>query len=149
MRALTGYLPHMSSDAPALHLHVSMTGAMTSIAARREVRRLLHDRAGTAELDAVLLATSELLNNALAYNGGRCELSVWYPWTPSIVRVEVADSGRTLPTMPAVPSPSQLSGRGLNIVDTLVDRWGAEPRPEGKIVWFEIDEPHPGDSSRP
>ena len=133
----------MSRDAPTLHLHVSTAGELTSMAARREVRRLMHDRAGTSELDAVLLATSELLNNALAYNGGRCELAVWYPWTPSIVRVEVADSGHTLPTMPAVPSPSQLSGRGLNIVDTLVDRWGAETRPEGKIVWFEIDEHRP------
>ena len=29
-------------------------------------------------------------------------------------------------------------GRGMLLVDRLADRWGAEPRPVGKRVWFEL-----------
>lgn len=131
----------MTRGEPALVLHVSLTGEpparLSAVAARREVRRTLTDHLSAVDLDAVLLATSELVNNALAHNEGRCAVRLWSD--PASIRVEVADSGSTLPVLPAVPPPAQLSGRGLNIVDTLVDRWGTEREATGKFVWFELD----------
>lgn len=143
----------MALRAPDLSLHVTTSGEpvgrVTSIGARREVRRLLTGRITHPDLDAVLLATTELVNNALTHaspglsNAG-CTVRVWFD-DPLLVRVEVADSSPVLPGLPAQPAPSQLSGRGLNIVDTLVDRWGADPVPDpttetgGKFVWFELD----------
>lgn len=136
------------ASAPDLHLRVSTSGEpvgrVTAIGARREVRRLLTNDLGAADLDAVLLATSELVNNALmhassARASGVCEVRVWLDRS-SRVRVEVADDSDVQPVLPAPPSAAQLSGRGLNIVDTLVDRWGSEPVPEGgKYLWFELD----------
>jgi anti-sigma regulatory factor (Ser/Thr protein kinase) len=34
--------------------------------------------------------------------------------------------------------PMNQSGRGLSVVATLADRWGAELRPDGKAVWAEL-----------
>jgi two-component sensor histidine kinase len=136
------------ANAPDLHLRVSVSGEpvgrVTAIGARREVRRLLTNDLAAADLDAVLLATSELVNNALMHaaplgGSGVCEVRVWFDRS-SRVHVEVADQSDVLPELPSPPSAAQLSGRGLNIVDTLVDRWGAEPTPDGgKYLWFELD----------
>jgi hypothetical protein len=32
------------------------------------------------------------------------------------------------------------SGRGLMLLELLADRWGVQPRGEGKCIWFEMDE---------
>ncbi|MDY0810292.1 ATP-binding protein [Kitasatospora purpeofusca] len=32
------------------------------------------------------------------------------------------------------------SGRGLQLVQGLTHRWGAEPQKRGKLVWFELDQ---------
>ncbi len=138
-------MPFGASD---LMLHVTTTGApvgrFTSIGARREVRRLLAGRMSAPDLDAVLLATSELVNNALvhaapAVGTGACEVTVWLA-DADVVRVEVADAGDHVVELPPPPPAAQLFGRGLNIVDTIVDRWGAERTAgAGKVVWFELD----------
>ena len=55
------------------------------------------------------------------------------------LRAEVEDSGTELPQLPPVPPPSQVRGRGLNIVDTVASRWGSQHSRRGKTVWFELD----------
>jgi anti-sigma regulatory factor (Ser/Thr protein kinase) len=116
--------------------------ATSAFAARRAMRTLLGPEAMTPFGEAALLALTELVNNALAYNDNGCWVSVWF--TPDHrLRVTVEDTGTTLPTLPPVPAPAQLRGRGLNIVDTIADRWGSEPSERGKTVWFELDHwPH-------
>ncbi|MEV7775378.1 ATP-binding protein [Kitasatospora sp. NPDC086791] len=34
---------------------------------------------------------------------------------------------------------SRCSGRGLHLVRTLTHRFGADPRKQGKVVWFELE----------
>jgi hypothetical protein len=36
------------------------------------------------------------------------------------------------------------TGRGLQLVERLADRWGSEPRTGGKVVWFEVAAPDQG-----
>ncbi|MGW1880873.1 ATP-binding protein [Streptomyces sp. NPDC001970] len=63
----------------------------------------------------------------------RCELR------DEALRVEVSDASDVLPR-PRKAAPDDESGRGLALVSTLADNWGAHPRAcgIGKKVWFEV-----------
>ncbi|MFE7105321.1 ATP-binding protein [Streptomyces sp. NPDC057575] len=54
------------------------------------------------------------------------------------MRVEVADSCRDVPRV-VVGDELDEGGRGLVLVDAVTDKWGVEPRRDGrgKTVWFE------------
>lgn len=86
---------------------------------------------------AVLLV-SELVSNCVkhskATNG---VIEVLTHVTPSVVRVEISDDGGGFEPHP-VPHDDSESGRGLELVQELADRWG---RPTGlsTSVWFELD----------
>ena len=55
------------------------------------------------------------------------------------LRIEVDDADdRSLPAVAPAPGPAAESGRGLLLVDELATRWGADPIPGGKRVWFEV-----------
>lgn len=54
-----------------------------------------------------------------------------------IVRVAVDDGSDNAPRLGA-PDTVDLGGRGLPLVATLASRWGWEPLPFGKRVWFEV-----------
>jgi PAS domain S-box-containing protein len=104
--------------------------------ARRLVRRTLLD-AGCDELvEPAVLATSELVTNALVHAGTPIGVSVEI--LPEGVRVEIADGSRHLPERRAYGTAAG-TGRGLVAVDSLVDGWGVrrEGSP-GKVVWFEL-----------
>jgi len=89
-----------------------------------------------AELvDLTVLLTSELVTNAVVHGRGPIQL----------LRVEVGDGEPRLPDGPAKPTDSDVSGRGLMILERLADRWGSHSRrtPPGKVVWFEVRHPLP------
>ncbi|MBL3665473.1 ATP-binding protein [Streptomyces sp. M2CJ-2] len=91
--------------------------------------------------DTAELLLSELMTNAYRHAKvpagreirARCEL------TDDRIRITVTDADDTLPT-PATACPDDESGRGLALVETLADDWGAELRESGvgKTVWFEV-----------
>jgi anti-sigma regulatory factor (Ser/Thr protein kinase) len=69
---------------------------------------------------------------------------------PSLLRVEVHDGGAPFDSGARVVSTKATSGRGLQLVDALVDRWGVVHE-RGNRIWFEIDQ-HTGgghDGPRP
>jgi anti-sigma regulatory factor (Ser/Thr protein kinase) len=87
---------------------------------------------------AVVLLVSELVTNSVRHSkvaGGMIELLASI--SPDLVRVEVSDDGEGFDPGPAADHES-VSGRGLQLVQELADRWG---RPTGlrTSVWFEID----------
>ncbi len=88
------------------------------------------------EADALLL-TSEIVTNATGVGGG-CVLSAWYLPDDGSLRVEVHDHSSHVPAVPSRRASSQLSGRGLRIVDALASRWGIDRDADGKSVWFEM-----------
>jgi anti-sigma regulatory factor (Ser/Thr protein kinase) len=84
----------------------------------------------------VELLTDELVSNVVRHVGSPMHLRAQRQATA--IRVEVDDES-TEPPLCQHPAPSQDSGRGILLVDTLSTAWGFDLRAEGKTVWFEID----------
>lgn len=106
--------------------------------APREARQFV--RGALAEVDpdlvdAVELLVSELVTNAVIHASSAPRLEV--ALLPDRVRVEVHDDD---PAMPArrTPDEDRPGGRGLLLLDGVASSWGAEPRGDGKVVWFEV-----------
>ncbi|MGW7402973.1 ATP-binding protein [Streptomyces sp. NPDC054833] len=102
--------------------------------ARSAIREVL-PRWGLAGLvPTTELLVSELVCNALRHAVGPLSLTLE---RVSAVRCVVTDGSSTLPR-PTDADVEDESGRGLALVDTLAARWGCEPGPVGKSVWFEL-----------
>jgi PAS domain S-box-containing protein len=106
-----------------------------------EARRLLRDAlsgVGAPEaVEAAQVAISEIVTNALVHAGTHMRLRVLL--TGEALRVELMDGSPHLPHQLDY-SDNATTGRGLRVVDEMVDRWGAYPLGDGKVVWFEISE---------
>ncbi|MFH8804850.1 ATP-binding protein [Streptomyces sp. NPDC017936] len=85
--------------------------------------------------DAVLLV-SELVGNAVRHTGARV-FGLRMRHRRGWIRVEVRDPSRGLPCLMPVQE-TDVSGRGLFLVDKLADRWGVDLLPRGKTTWFEM-----------
>jgi anti-sigma regulatory factor (Ser/Thr protein kinase) len=85
--------------------------------------------------DAVLLV-SELVGNAVRHTGARV-FGLRMRRRRGWIRIEVRDPSRGLPCLMPVQE-TDLSGRGLFLVDKLSDRWGVDLLPRGKTTWFEM-----------
>jgi PAS domain S-box-containing protein len=93
------------------------------------------------------LAVSEIVTNALVHAGTPVDVTTLVD--ELTVRVEVGDGS---PHLPDARDYDDLAGtgRGLRLLDELVDVWGVTPRVDGKVVWFELFhqldvKPSPGD----
>lgn len=111
--------------------------------ARRFVRAVLAEAAVTQWADAVELAVSELVTNAVVHAGTEVEVTVQVvevgagaEGEPG-VRLEVADRSARMPVA-RDHGVTAGTGRGLHLVTEVVDRWGADPRAGGKVVWCEM-----------
>ena len=87
-------------------------------------------------VDTVVLLTSELVTNAVLH--ARTMVTVTVSLDARRLRVEVCDRSRTLPRMRPY-GVDDATGRGLPMIGAYAAAWGADPRPDGKCVWFEID----------
>jgi serine phosphatase RsbU (regulator of sigma subunit) len=109
--------------------------------ARQELRAIMHDWASPDQVDAAVLLASELLANVLVHTDVEGALVAAMSGTPGSrrLRIEVADRSDELAHR---RSPGELasSGRGLILLDLLSDRWGMQPRGDGKAIWFDLDE---------
>ncbi|MGP2435809.1 ATP-binding protein [Streptomyces sp. JW3] len=112
-------------------------------------RTLFREQAVAWELPPDLTDTAELLLSELVTNAyrhakvpqgreirARCVLT-----DDGCLRLLVTDASDALP-VPATAGPDTASesGRGVLLVETLADDWGAEPRAGGigKVVWCEL-----------
>ncbi len=113
--------------------------AHSARAARRFIRRVLHDWHCESLSDTSELLASEVVTNALLHAGSAVELVVRRQPGPRI-RVEVGDHSGVAPVVNA-RTPGAATGRGLVLVDALSARWGVTAIPNdlmGKRVWFEV-----------
>jgi anti-sigma regulatory factor (Ser/Thr protein kinase) len=98
------------------------------------VERVLLDRCPQALVEAAALLASELVTNAVQH--ARTSLTLSVSTSRDGVRLEVSDGSTRMPVLRDAPTGN--NGRGLVLVDRLAHSWGAEPRPDGKIVWLEL-----------
>lgn len=103
--------------------------------ARRQIRDLLTGSGREDLLDACLLLVSEVVTNALLHAGTEIELRAVL--LTGGVRVEVGDGSPHLPT-PRSYAATAGTGRGLAMLESMVDDWGVTRLPHGKLVWFQL-----------
>ena len=123
---------------PGAHLHTELPATAASVReARRLIQSLYADSAVGADRDTVLLLVSELVSNAVLHAQSPVEVSA--VTVGGTLRVEVHDHSSVLPRLHD-HSIDATSGRGLQMVDRLADRWGTESAGPGlgKVVWFEL-----------
>ncbi|MET9257863.1 ATP-binding protein [Streptomyces sp. NPDC048182] len=101
-----------------------------------QVVALRHWDLGSKATEDTVLLVSELVGNAVRHTGARI-VGLHLRRRPGWIRVEVRDPSRGLPCLLPV-RPTDLSGRGLFLVDKLSDRWGVDLLPRGKTTWFEL-----------
>jgi len=125
-----------------VELHLDLTRGVSSPSqGRNAVRRLLGEDASAAFVADAMLATSELVTNALLHGHGMLELSACFDRVTGCLRVEVADSSSELPQTVA----REVGGLGLRVVAELSSAWGSVLNEHGKTVWFELEQPPTGD----
>jgi anti-sigma regulatory factor (Ser/Thr protein kinase) len=105
---------------------------------RRIVRSLLGEWGLSCLSDAAELGVTELVANVVRHVPDRRCVVLVLRLASGGVRVEVADGSPRLPCPSAGLSMDSEDGRGLLLLDAVVDKWGVGPRSEGgKTVWFE------------
>jgi anti-sigma regulatory factor (Ser/Thr protein kinase) len=119
--------------------------------ARRAVGRYLRERAATSVLDNAQLLVSELVTNSVRHSGAATddELVVRMSLAREAFRLEVEDSGQDGFVAPRSTDPVTGGGIGLNLVQTLSERWGVERVLEGGTrVWAQLLRAPGGGASR-
>ncbi|PYC87565.1 PAS domain S-box protein [Streptomyces tateyamensis] len=109
--------------------------------ARALVREQLAAWRLTALSDTTELLVSELVTNAVRVARDYVQLQLI---RVDKLLVEVSDDNHNLPSLEPAESMDE-SGRGLNLVSKLAERWGTARKAVGKVVWFE--QPLPRDYS--
>ncbi|MEA3216649.1 MAG: hypothetical protein QOJ19_2805 [Acidimicrobiia bacterium] len=117
--------------------HLDLPGAEHSprLARRFVLEALGQWNVGLPAQDVALMV-SELVTNAVVHAESHSQL--WLHLDRRVLRVEVHDWGGGA-LVRRDPSPVQIGGRGLVIVQNLSHRWGTQSQGAGKVVWFEID----------
>jgi anti-sigma regulatory factor (Ser/Thr protein kinase) len=112
-----------------------------SCVARAAIRAALEAHELPELLDRALLLSSEMLSNAYRHSTGEAQLRV--KWAAETLRLTVWDTNPKPPDVRHVAADSE-SGRGMQLLLHLADRWGhylltaGRAGIESKVVWCEI-----------
>ncbi len=105
-----------------------------SIAAPRQARRAISSLLDGSDTDEfagfVALATSELINNAVVHGSQSEAITMEVRQTPDWLEVQVQNRGDRL-RMTDIRTRRSEGGRGLEIVDAIVDSWSIHSLPFG------------------
>jgi PAS domain S-box-containing protein len=122
--------------AATVTMHRDLPARATSAGEARALVRDALERGGAQEwIDPAQLALSEVVTNALVHVGRAFGVRVRLD--DAGLRVEVADDSPHLPVARHY-APTSGTGRGLRLLEELVDDWGSTAHAGGKVVWFEI-----------
>lgn len=110
---------------------------------RRFVEQQVLARGGAAIVQDAALIAAELLANARQH--GIPPVQVCVRGVGGDIRIEVCDSSSRGPVRLA-PSPDNMTGRGLALVEALATQWGVTALPDGrKSVWARLSPPDEAD----
>jgi anti-sigma regulatory factor (Ser/Thr protein kinase) len=140
------------------HTYLELGALPTAVpCARLHVKHVLREWQMEELADAVELIVAELVTNATQASAGLTSSQFAGRWAPGLppVRLWVASDGQhavvqvwdasdRMPARETVPLEAE-TGRGLLIVESLADEWGAYT-PEastGKVVWAVISDGQP------
>lgn len=131
----------MTGSDGRLQIHERLVAGPAGVRqARGLVRRQLLEVGRSDLVDTGELLASELVTNALLHVGTWVDLDVVA--SSECLQVNVSDASPELPRVSAY-SLSAGTGRGLRMVQSLADSWGAEPTAAGgKTVWFRVSSNH-------
>ncbi|MFJ9777704.1 ATP-binding protein [Kitasatospora sp. NPDC101157] len=111
-----------------------------SLTLSRQALRDAMTRSGGWDAEAIFnaeLALCELIVNAWRHAGTPAPV-VWFAILGHTLRVTVSDESDALPQPRTSPGLAE-TGRGLQLVEGLTDRWGVDPQKRGKTTWYELD----------
>nr|WP_223832813.1 ATP-binding protein [Streptomyces venezuelae] len=124
---------------------LAFLAAPEEVAALRRLLRLHLGVWGLHELvDAAQLCVTELVTNVVTHVGVGTPTRLAVAMRDTYLRIEVQDpDAKALPTLLSgtqwMPQLGEAeSGRGLALVDAVADRWGVQPRADGKVTWCEL-----------
>jgi PAS domain S-box-containing protein len=103
--------------------------------ARSRVRALLLECDRQDLVQTAILLTSEVVTNALLHAG--TDIDVVARVDATGLRVEISDGSPHLPS-PRRYAATAGTGRGLLMLESMVDDWGVNRHRAGKTVWFRI-----------
>jgi PAS domain S-box-containing protein len=106
--------------------------------ARAMMRGLLRETGREDLAEAAVLLVSEVVTNALLHAGTDIDLAAVLGREG--LRVEVGDGSPHLPSRRRYAATAG-TGRGLLMLESMVDDWGVTRRRVGKVVWFRISGP--------
>ena len=116
-------------------------GPQAPAIARRAITGALAERVAAPDLANAQLLASELVTNSVRHSGMPAgdELVLRLRMWNDRCRVEVEDPGRTGVIAPRPSDPSEAGGMGLNMVQTLSERWGLARAAYGPTrVWAQV-----------
>ena len=113
----------------------------SSVAEARHLVRELLGSAGRDDLaETATLLVSELVTNALLHAGTSIDVTAAVDDTG--LRVEVGDGSTHMPVRRRY-APTAGTGRGMLMLEQMVDDWGVSRHGRGKTVWFHLVAPGP------
>ena len=130
-----GDLPRAGRRVDAANTRLLLAHPSSVSTARKVVRDLLTVAQREDLVETAQLLVSEVVTNALVHAG--TPIGFHASVGDGGLRVEVTD-GSTQAPAPRGYAATAGTGRGLRLLQQLVDHWGSVARPDGKTVWFEL-----------
>ncbi len=120
---------------------IDLVPATASVPVARHVTQdLLRSWGSPHDLDDAALLVSELVSNVVDHVQGEAVLTLELALGGDWLRISVADGSAVRPVVRELQE-DRPRGRGLQLVEAIADRWGAEDHHGGKRVWFELAPP--------
>ncbi|WP_138758978.1 ATP-binding protein [Modestobacter altitudinis] len=115
--------------------------ARSVVSARRMVGELLTAWVSPHDRQDVELLVTELVANVVDHAGAESVLTLEVSLSETWLRISVTDGSAIRPVVQELDHTAP-RGRGMQIVEAIADRWGAEDHHGGKRVWLELHAPH-------
>jgi PAS domain S-box-containing protein len=123
-----------------MHTERSFAADGRSVAEARHFVREMLDQWGAEDLtDEAVLATSELVTNAIVHAGTTVRVTLLLDAQGLRLEVQDLHPHRSLPLGPEQPDADTEHGRGLFITASLASSWGVDYSAGAKRVWLRIE----------